>query len=59
MDNREQPNMQTIKALAKFLIDVWRTSKCPYTAEPAYCCAKCEYNELCAKIEELEKVVNK
>lgn len=59
MNNKEQPNMQSITALTKFLIDSWRTSKCPYSAEPAYCCAKCEYKELCAKIDELSKVVNK
>lgn len=59
MNNKDSPTMQSIMSLAKFLIDLWRISKCPYSAEPAYCCAKCEYNELCAKIEELSKVVNK
>ena len=59
MINKEQPTMQVLIALTKFLVDTWRGSKCPYSAEPAYCCAKCKYKELCAKIEELAKVVNK
>ena len=59
MNSKDQPNMKTITALAKFLIDTWRGSKCPYTDTPSYACAKCKYNELCAQIEELEKVVNK
>lgn len=59
MQNNEQPNMQSVIALTKFLIDTWRESKCPYTDAPAYACTKCEYNVLCSKIEELAKVVNK
>ena len=59
MNNKELPTMQTVTALAKFLIDAWRGSKCPYSAEPAYCCAKCKYKELCETIDELAKVVNK
>ena len=59
MNNKEQPNMLSVKALAKFLIDTWRGSKCPESAEPAYCCATCKYKEICAKIEELAKVVDK
>lgn len=59
MNNKEQPTMQTVTALAKFLIDTWRGSKCPYTDTPAYACTKCKYNVLCSKLEELAKVVNK
>ena len=59
MKNKELPTMQTVTALTKFLIDTWRESKCPYSAEPAYCCAKCKYKELCATIDELAKVVIK
>ena len=59
MNNKEQPSMQAVTALSKFLIDTWRGSKCPYSAEPAYCCAKCKYKELCETIEELAKVVIK
>ena len=58
MNNKQQPNMKTIRALAKFLIGAWHTSKCPDNDVP-YCCTDCKYNELCAKIEDLEKVVNK
>lgn len=58
MNNKEQPNMKSITTLVKFLIDVWHTSKCPDNDAPYYC-TECKYNELCAKIEELEKVVIK
>ena len=57
MNNKELPSMQTVTALAKFLIITWRESKCPYTDAPLYACAKCKYDELCTKIEELEEVV--
>lgn len=58
MNNKEQPNMQSIISLVKFLVDAWRESKCPGYLLPADCC-DCKYKELCAKIEELAKVVNK
>lgn len=59
MKNNEQPNMITIKALTRFLIESWCESKCPYTDAPSYVCTKCEYNVLCSKIEELGKVLNR
>lgn len=60
MNNKDLPNMQTVTALTKFLIDLWRGSKCPHIDAPAYCyCVKCKYNALCSKLEELSKVVNK
>ena len=58
MNNKEQPTMQSITALAKFLIDTWRTAKCPDNNMP-YSCTVCKYNELCAKIDELSKAVSK
>ena len=58
MNNKVQPNMKSITALTKFLIDVWSMSKCPENGESNFC-RVCKYNELCAKIEELAKVVNK
>ena len=58
MKNNEQPNMQSVTALAKFLIDTWRESKCHGYLLPADC-TDCKYKKLCAKIEELAKVVNK
>lgn len=59
MKNKELPNMQTVATLCKFLIDTWRESKCPYNDAPSYACAKCKYNVLCSKLDELAKVVNK
>lgn len=53
MKNKELSNMQTVTALAKELIVEWAACKCPDT------CRGCEYNEICAKIAELAKVVNK
>lgn len=58
MNNKDLPTMQSITALAKFLIDTWRESKCPGYLLPADC-TDCNYKKLCAKIEELAKVVNK
>lgn len=51
----EQPSMLSVSALAKFLIDMWRESKC-FNADN---CTKCKYNMLCNKIDDLAKVVNK
>lgn len=59
MNNKDLPSMQTVISLTKFLIIAWRESKCPYTYTPPYVCAKCKYNDICDKIEELEKVINK
>ena len=58
MNNKEQVNMQSIIFIGKILVDAWRKSKCPESSE-SYCCAKCKYNELCAKIVALAKVVDK
>ena len=58
MNNKEQPNMLSVTALTKFLIDTWRESKCSDSEAP-FSCTLCKYNELCAKIDELAKVVNK
>ena len=58
MNNKEQVNMQSIIPLVKFLVDAWRRSTCPESSE-THCCAKCKYNELCAKIDGLAKVVDK
>lgn len=59
MNNKEQPDMQSITSLVKFLVDAWRGSKCSYTDEPAYACTKCKYNVICSKIDELAKVIGK
>lgn len=53
MNNKEQPTMQSITALAKFLIETWSSSSCPKEL-----CAMCKYSALCEKIEELAEVVN-
>lgn len=58
MTIKEQPTMQTVTALTKFLIDTWRESKCPGYLLPADC-TDCKYKILCAKIEDLAKVVGK
>lgn len=55
MNNKEQPTMRSVASLTKFLIDVWRESRCPNFND----CIKCNYKELCTNIEELAKVVNK
>lgn len=63
MNNKEQPSMQSITSLVKFLVDAWRGSKCPYPGvtvdAPTFTCTKCKYNVLCSKIDELARVVGK
>lgn len=53
MNKEERPTMPDIVAVTKYLVDIWRGSKCPDTYE----CKKCKYNELCAKLDELSEVV--
>lgn len=55
MNNKDLLTMQCITDMAIILIDAWRTSKCPDSAT----CIKCKYNDICAKIEDLSKVVSK
>jgi hypothetical protein len=55
MNNEERATMAGIVAVTKYLVDIWRGSKCPDSHE----CKKCKYNELCAKLDELAKVVDK
>ena len=55
MNKEERPTMPDIVAVTKYLVDIWRGSKCPDT----HGCKKCKYNELCAKLDELAKVVGK
>lgn len=59
MNNEERATMAGIVALTKYLVDIWRGSKCPDTHEYLFECKKCKYNELCAKLDELAKVVGK
>lgn len=59
MKNKEQPNMLSVKALSRFLVETWRESSCPFTEYDNDNCLKCEYNVLCSKIEELVKVVGR
>lgn len=47
MNKEERPTMPDIVAVTKYLVDIWRGSKCK----------KCKYNELCAKLDELSEVV--
>lgn len=59
MNNEERPTMGDIVAVTKYLIDIWRGSKCPDERVYLFECQKCKYNELCAKLDELAKVVVK
>ena len=43
MNNEERATMGGIVAVTKYLVDIWRGSKCPYTDTPSYACTKCEY----------------
>lgn len=59
MNNEERHTMAGIVAVTKYLVDIWRYSKCPDTHKYLFECKSCKYNELCAKIDELAKVVGK
>lgn len=59
MNNEERNTMAGIVAVTKYLVDIWRDSKCPDTHKYLFECKSCKYNELCAKIDELAKVVGK
>ena len=59
MNNEERPTMGGTVAVTKYLIDIWRRSKCPDERVYLFECQKCKYNELCAKLDELAKVVVK
>lgn len=57
MNKEERPTMPGIVAVTKYLVDIWRDSKCPDMYEYLFECKKCKYNELCAKLDELSEVV--
>lgn len=59
MNNEERFTMGGIVVVTKYLIDNWRRSKCPDERVYLFECQKCKYNELCAKLDELAKVVVK
>lgn len=59
MHKEEMPTMDGIVAVTNYLVAIWRGSKCPDTHEYLFECKKCKYNELCAKLDELAKVVDK
>lgn len=59
MNKDERPTMAGIVAVTKYLVDIWRRSKCPDERVYLFECQKCKYNELCAKLDELAKVVVK
>ncbi|UWG67387.1 MAG: hypothetical protein [Bacteriophage sp.] len=59
MNNEERPTMAGIVEVTKYLVDIWRDSKCPDTHKYLFECKNCKYNELCAKIDELAKVIGK
>ena len=59
MNNEERPTMDAIVAVTKYLVDIWRRSKCPDARVCIFESKKCKYNELCEKLDELSKVVDK
>lgn len=59
MNNEERASMAGIVAVTKYLVDIWRGSKCPDTHEYLFECKKCKYNELCERLDELAKVMGR
>lgn len=56
MDKEERPTMAGVVAVTKYLIGIWRESKCPGNLLSADCC-DCKYRFLCSRLDELSKAV--
>lgn len=59
MNNEEMPTMDGIVAVTKYLVAIWRRSKCPDEGGYLFECQKCKYNELCERLDELAKVMGR
>ena len=59
MNNEEMHTMYDIVSVAKYLVAIWRISKCPDEGGYLFECQKCKYNEFCERLDELSKVVDK
>lgn len=59
MKNEEMSTMADIVAETNFLVAIWRRSKCPDEGVYLFECQKCKYNELCARLDELAKVMDR
>ena len=59
MNNEEMHTMDDIVSVAKYLVVIWRISKCPDEGGYLFECQKCKYNEFCERLDELSKVVDK
>lgn len=59
--NKERPTMASIEAVSKYLVEIFRVSECPSKSDcpDTSECNKCKYKELCEKLYELAKVVDK
>lgn len=51
--------MDGIVTVTKYLVAIWRISKCPDEGGHLFECQKCKYNEFCERLDELAKVVDK
>ena len=59
MNNEEMSTMDGIVTVTKYLVAIWRISKCPDVGRDLFECQKCKYNEFCERLDELAKVVDK
>lgn len=59
MNNEEMSTMNGIVKVTKYLVAIWRISKCPDEGGYLFECQKCKYNEFCERLDELAKVVDK
>lgn len=55
----ERLQMQELVQEIQMVIDDWRRSKCPDEHDYLFKCKKCKYKELCSKLDELTKVIDR
>lgn len=59
MNNEEMSTMEGIVTVTKYLVAIWRISKCPDEGGYLFECQKCKYKELCERLDELAKVIGR
>lgn len=59
MNNKEMHTMDDIVSVANYLVVIWSRSKCPDEGGYLFECQKCKYKELCERLDELAKVIDR
>lgn len=51
--------MDDIVSVANYLVVIWSRSKCPDEGGYLFECQKCKYKELCERLDELARVIDR